>query len=258
MVNISSQSIFEILRLLSAATQPLGIKEISQKLGLPPSTAHRGVVTLLHEGYVERYQSSATYVLGYNAKRVRQAFFARFRIRELCLPYLQQIAFISGETTNLIVRVGWYSILTASVRGTNEIISAPFIGEVRELDQGAGSLAILAHLPAEDLKAFHDWKKTKSSSVSRRLKETLAQIRQDGRAFRNEEGGVTALPILHSGIAIAAVAVDGALENKMSKSDVKRIADIVRTVSQGVQHQPVGFWNAYAHLDPASIELPIR
>jgi IclR family acetate operon transcriptional repressor len=257
MVNVSSQSIFEILRLLSAASRPLGIKEISQSLDLPPSTTHRGVVTLLHEGYVERYQSSATYVLGYNAKRLRQAFFARFRIRELCLPYLQQIAFISGETTNLLVRVGWYSTLIASVRGTNEIISAPFVGEVHALDHGAGSLAILANLPAEDLEAFLDWKKTRSSPASRRLKQTLTQIRHDGRIFIREDGGVTALPILHSGIAIAAVAIDGAIDEGMSKSDVKRIVDIVNAISQRVQQQPVGFWNAYAHLDPASIELPV-
>jgi len=256
MVNVSSQSIFDILRLLSAASRPLGIKEISQNLGLPPSTAHRGVVTLLHEGYVERYQSSATYVLGYNAKRLRQAFFARFRIRELSLPYLQQIAFISGETTNLMVRVGWYSTLIASVRGTNEIISSPFIGEVRELDRGAGSLAIMAHLPAEDLKAFLDWKKTRSLHTSRRLKETLAQIRHDGRIFIGDDGGVTALPILHDGSAIASIAIDGAIDDGMSKSDVKRIVDIVNAVSQRVQQHPVSFWNAYAHLDPASIELP--
>jgi DNA-binding IclR family transcriptional regulator len=257
MINVSSQWIFEILRLLSAASQPLGIKEISQKLDLPQSTAHRGVVTLLHEGYVERYQSSATYVLGYNAKRLRQAFFARFRIRELALPYLQQIAFISGETTNLFVRVGWYSVLAASVRGTNEIISSPFIGAVRELDEGAGSLAILAHLSAGDVKLFLNWKKTKPAMTVRKLKETLSEIRQGGRALTKIDGGMTALPILHNDIAIAAVSIDGVLEDVMKKSDIKRIGDIVRTVSKLVQQHDVGFWNAYAHLDPTSIELPL-
>jgi DNA-binding IclR family transcriptional regulator len=256
MIN-SSQPIFEILRLLSVARQPLGVKEISQRLELPQSTAHRGVVTLLHGGYVERYQSSATYVLGYNAKRVRQAFFARFRVRELALPYLQQIAFMTGETTSLLVPVGWYGITITSVRGTNEIISAPRTGDVKEMDQSFAAKVLLANLPEAQLKSFLNWKKKRSAPVARSLKPALQNMHGEEIVSSPDDAGVLAIPVFHSGAAIAVICVDGSGSTRVSRTDQKRILAACHLFNEKIIEMPIGHWNVYAHLNADEVEIPI-
>ena len=111
---VATEPVFRVLAAISAAPRPLGVSEIRRALGLPLSTAHRLLSSLEQAGYIERYQSSTRYVTGANARQLAHSFFSRFRIREACIPYLQQIAFACGETTSLAVPVGWQSVRIAS------------------------------------------------------------------------------------------------------------------------------------------------
>ena len=81
-------------------------------------------------------------MLGKTVGALRQNLFARFAIRDICMPYLRQLAFASGETASLTVRLGWYGVRIAAAPGTNEVTSSPPLGAVRLLDEGCASRAI--------------------------------------------------------------------------------------------------------------------
>ena len=135
MSTASSRYIFEILRLVSTEKRPMSATEISRRLRLSTTTAHRGLQTLERAGYVARHQLSARYVLGGMSRRLLQSFFARFALHGFAIPYMRQLAIATGETASLFVRVGWYAVRIASVQGTKEIIHTGPTGEVRDLDR---------------------------------------------------------------------------------------------------------------------------
>src|SRR5262249_57913292 len=94
-----------ILERVGAAERPLGRPETGQALGIPAGTAFRGLDALERAGYLARFQASPKFVLGKSVAALRQSLLARFPIRDVTAPYLRQLAFASGETCSLTVRL---------------------------------------------------------------------------------------------------------------------------------------------------------
>ena len=65
---------------------------------------------------------------GETTKRLRQSVFARFHLRDVCLPFMRKLALETGETLTLTVPVGWYGVRIAVTPGTNAIRSSPALG----------------------------------------------------------------------------------------------------------------------------------
>ncbi|GLJ00268.1 MULTISPECIES: IclR family transcriptional regulator [Sphingobium] len=263
-INTSSQHIFDILKMLSEASRPLGVKDVSQELGLPPSTTHRGLTTLLSVGYAARYQSSATYMIGDIAQRVRHAFYMRQKIRDLSLPYLQQLAFMTGETVTLNIRLGWYAVRIQTIPGTNEIISFPELGEVQFLDQSASARVILAHMPESDVRHFLRWRgKNETSSSGLRLIRNLREIAEKGYdtdARGYAEGPVAlAFPVCYGGKGIASVTIEGAIfsGDNMKPGELRRFQDTVARIDSVAAKESVEDILPFDHLDPDTIALTV-
>src|SRR5215470_16878024 len=104
-----------ILETVGAAERPLGPTEIGQALGISAGTAFRGLDALERAGYLARFQASPKFVLGKSVAALRQSLLARFPIRDVTAPYLRQLAFASGETCSLTVRLGWQALRIAAV-----------------------------------------------------------------------------------------------------------------------------------------------
>ena len=132
-----------ILEAIGAAERPLGATEVGRALRISPATAFRGLDALERAGYAARYQASAKFVLGKSSAALRQNLLARFPVREVSVPYLRQLAFASGETAALTVRLGWHGLRIAAAPGTNEVTSSPPLGAVRPLADSLAGRAIL-------------------------------------------------------------------------------------------------------------------
>src|SRR5215831_4977813 len=145
----SASRALRILETVGAAERPLGPTEIGQSLGIAAGTAFRGLDALERAGFLARFQASPKFVLGKSVAALRQSLLARFPIRDVTAPYLRQLAFASGETCSLTVRLGWHGLRIAAAPGTNEVTSAPPLGGVRPLGEGCAGRAILAHLGSD-------------------------------------------------------------------------------------------------------------
>lgn len=262
MSNTSSRHIFDILRLISRAEEPLSVTEISRRLGIPTTTTHRGLVTLEQTGYIARYQLSARYIIGSVSKRLLQAFFARFRIRDVAIPYLRQLAATSGETVSLFVPVGWFCVRIASVKGSNEIIHTGPLGEVRCVRDSASSKVFLAYLPETERRRALDklcanWPRAERT----RLNLELSEIERAGYAvsrisFKPGWAGV-ALPVrVHDGQALAVIAIEGpALELTKGSAPSESWLSMIAEITALVRAKPDHFRNQYYHIDPEEVEL---
>jgi IclR family acetate operon transcriptional repressor len=237
-----------ILATVAAAERPLGPTEVGQKLGIPAGTVFRGLDALERAGYLARFQASPKFVPGKSVAALRQSLLARFPIRDVCAPYLRQLAFASGETVALTVRLGWHGLRIAAAPGTNEVTSAPPLGAVRPLGESLAGRAILAHVTAP----------TEAS----RLSADLAGIR--ARGFATEETAFArgraaiAFPLRRDGQAIAAIAIEGPvveLARPDAHEDLPRWREIVRAVERLAQARPALFAGPFDHLDADDIVL---
>ena len=253
------EPVFRVLAAISAATRPVGVSEIRRALGLPLSTAHRLLSSLEQAGYIERYQSSTRYVPGANARQLARSFFSRFRIREACIPYLQQLAFACGETTSLAVPVGWQSVRIASVPGTNDIVSSHPPGETLPLDRSSGGLAMLAAMPPDTLNRFLGWRSAQAPRAGvTALRGELAAIRACGYAAQETTfapgRAEIAIAIVAGGGPVAAICLEGpviaAEEKRRDRKDVSRWLAIAAGISRLAGEQPELAENHYAHLPP--------
>jgi DNA-binding IclR family transcriptional regulator len=248
-MSTSAARALRILETVGAAERPLGPTEIGQQLGISAGTAFRGLDALERAGYLARFQASPKFVLGKSVAALRQTLLARFPIRDVTAPYLRQLAFASGETVSLTVRIGWHGLRIAAAPGTNEVTSAPPLGTVRPLGEGLAGRAILAFLPS-------------GAPAAKPLARALAEIRK--RGFATEETAFArgraaiAFPIRRDGQAIAAIAVEGPvvdLKNIAAHDDLPRWREIVGSVERLAQARPALFAGPFDHLDPDDIVL---
>jgi len=245
----SATRALRILETVGAAERPLGPTEIGQSLGIAAGTAFRGLDALERAGYLARFQASPKFVLGKSVAALRQGLLARFPIRDVTAPYLRQLAFASGETVSLTVRLGRYGLRIAAAPGTNEVTSSAPLGAVRPLGEGCAGRAILAFPPSD-------------APDTKPLARTLAEIRRHG--FATEETAFArgraaiAFPIRRDGQGIAAIAIEGpvvSLKDPAAHDDLRRWREIVGSVERLAQARPALFTGPFDHLDPDDIAL---
>lgn len=151
----SSTTVFRVLRHLAAEAEPVSAGEVARVLSVPVTTAVRALATLEAAGYAERHYGTPGFVIGKSARTLAFAFMAQFPVRDLAMPYLQQLTLETSLTSSLFVRLGWYAVRIGLILGPNVLIQHASLGEARVLTMGAPSLAILAHLPDEANRLTH-------------------------------------------------------------------------------------------------------
>jgi len=263
MAGASREQLFRVLSFVAGLRRPVGVSEVTRALELPLSTTHRLLSTLEKAGYVERYQASTSFVTGPQARQLAHSFFSRFGLREACLPYLRQIAFACGETTSLVVPVGWHCIRIATVTGTKDVVSSHALGDPRLLDQTPGGRSILANLPPERLEAFIAWRSTHASPGApppgfRELRSNLRLIRAAGYAtgetpFSPGRAEI-AMAVCRANQPIAAICIEGpviyASPRAHDLASIARWQDITSSLSQLANEQSEQLADHYAHLGP--------
>jgi DNA-binding IclR family transcriptional regulator len=147
----SAQKVCRILRVLSTP-QPLRLADICARTDLNKATTLRVLETLIGEGFVQRDSVSKRYVLGEAALVLGVAMQGRDHIRDRARPALIRLAALSGDTVLLSTRHGLESVCVDREFG-NFPIRANFLdlGSRRPLGAGAGSLALLAWLPDDEV-----------------------------------------------------------------------------------------------------------
>jgi IclR family acetate operon transcriptional repressor len=255
----SATRALRILDEIGAADRPLGVTEIARDLLLPAGTVFRSLDALVRAGLVQRYKASSRYVLGPAAERLRRSLIARFRMRDAVLPYLRQLASVSGETASLHVRLGWYGVRIASAPGTAEVTNAPPLGEAHPLGAAYPGKAMLAFFLAADIARYRAWAAGGSGHPADEDRE-LRHVRERGFALGEtgfENASAVAFPIRVDGAPIAAIAIEGPVFAH-GRTEPDGLADwraILAHVEALARTQAGLFENPFAHLHPDSILL---
>ncbi|MGE0304415.1 MAG: IclR family transcriptional regulator [Acidimicrobiia bacterium] len=215
-----SSSVGKALSLLitfDGGTRVMGVSELARRAGLPKSTAFRLLRILVLWGLVERVGNR--YSLGARVCELAEhaSDSNRRRIRDLALPYLQDLYETTHETIHLAVRDGADVVYLEKLYGHNRVQAPSRVGG--RLNAGCSALgkAMLAFSDAQVFRQVvrHMRPHTRYTIMApNALASELRIVRGDGVAYDREESalGVTcvAAPIIGAGNQlIGAVSIAG-------------------------------------------------
>lgn len=145
---------FALLDLLAAQPEPVSLKEISERTGLHPSTAHRILNDLTIGRYVDRPQAGS-YRLGMRLLELGNLVKARLDVREAALGPMRELHKFTHQPVNLSMRQGdeiVYIERTYSERSGMQVVRA--VGGRAPLHLTSVGKLFLAHEDPARVRAY--------------------------------------------------------------------------------------------------------
>lgn len=145
----SLERAFDLLELLADTGGAQGLSQLSSSSGLPLTTIHRLMGTLVRLGYVRR-GGSRRYVLG--PRLIRLGEKASQLLGSWAKPHLAELVELTGETANLAMLEGGAVVYLAQVPGRHSM--RMFTEPGRRVDPHCTAVgkAMLAQLPEDQVR----------------------------------------------------------------------------------------------------------
>ena len=218
----------------------LGVREISERVGIPRTTCHRLLQTLLKHGYVRKEGSSQHYMLGIRSIELGFAALRGIRLRDQARPFLERLVATCNETASLSVLDGAETAYIDRVDCNHPVRLASEVGSRNPAYVSAAGHTLLAHIDRERAISLipERWSPMTARSLTtrKRLLMRLDEILAAQYAVDDEEWaeGVScvAAPVLgHDGQVEAALSVVG----PTSRMHLKREPLIALVVSSAAE-----------------------
>jgi DNA-binding IclR family transcriptional regulator len=181
-----------ILDTLSKEREDLSLMELTARLQLHKSTAHRLLMILERHRMVEREPQTGRYRLGLRLFELGALAIARFDIRDRARPHLERVLFETEETVHLCVLDAGEVLYVDKLEPSRSVRMASRIGRLSPAHCSAVGKAMLAHLAereVDDILKRHGLPRMTARTMvtPADLKAELQSIRQRGYAIDNEE-----------------------------------------------------------------------
>lgn len=182
----------EILELLAGSRNGLPLPEISRALAMPKSSAHKVLITLLREGYVNRSQRTGRFSLGYKLFTLANQALDGLHIRELAIQPMRHLMLQTQLTVHLAMLERFEAILLAKIDPPGVTSLATWIGRRMEVHCTGVGKALIAYLPDHDLDELLQSRvfarHNDNTIVSpKRLRLELEAVRKNGYSIDDEE-----------------------------------------------------------------------
>ncbi len=239
--NQSVTRAIDILNLLAASSEPLGVREVARRLELAPSNVQRLIKTLAKAGFLEQTEGTMRYKIGYRAFQVGSVFVGQNSLYSAVMPELYTLAanHITGFLGVLRDRSVVY-LATVQSEGPIAITHRP--GSQTHLHSTAMGKALLAEMNDSDIRAILG--AGPLPRVTPRTKVTLQQLIKEIEAIRrlgyatseeeNRQGFFSAGAVVRDAGGNAIAVVSGAVPT--GALNVKDRTTIARQVLEAAQN----------------------
>jgi IclR family KDG regulon transcriptional repressor len=239
----SLQRALNILDLFDEQAADLGITEIADTVGLHKSTAAGLVYTLEYNGYLAQDPETRKYRLGFKLVERASTLLDQLDVRNVALPYLQELRAWCNESVNLAVRDGGQIVYIERVTSSRTLGMRAKVGYRAPLHCTALGKAILSGMAPDEvdgLIAEHGLPAVTVHSITDRAQflEELARVREQGFAVDNQENEIgiccVAAPIFdHTDCPVSAVSVSSPIL-RLPLSDVPRYGQKVMEAANSI------------------------
>jgi len=237
--NETVQSVARALTLLDAlgdSQGEVGVAELSKRVGLHVSTAHRLLATLVVHGYARQNPDTGRYALGAKAFHLAESYLGQMDLRRVVRPVLERLSQESGETANLVILDGREALYLDKVESPQSLRIFSRIGRRAPLHCTAVGKVLLAAEPWETVRRLlgrgpFERLTARTVTSAAQLRVEIAKVREQGVALDFEEceegARCIAVPVRNArGETVAAVSVSG----PALRMSAQRIRDLVPIV----------------------------
>jgi len=241
-----------VLKEFSYGRREIGVTELSRRLGIGKSTAHRLLHTLAEERLLERDPHTGAYRLGLAMYELGSVVSAHTDLHEACSPVMDQLRNTTRETVQVAVLDGREVVYVERRESPEALRLFGRVGHRNQAHCTSTGKVLLAFLPPPDLEAvLADWTLTAQTPHTitdmQRLRAQLAAVRQQGWAEQvneTEMGAASiAAPIRNGlGTVVAALSIAGPVQ-RMSGESLRRMSRPLLEAAGGISRR-MGFRDA--------------
>lgn len=183
----------DILELFLEDSTPLSAPEVGRRTGLPRTTVHELLATLMSRDYLQKDEVTGTFRLGVRLLHLGNAYSARFDLLKSANDVARELSARSGETVSVAILEGAEVFYLAKIEIREFQFGVSNIGQRLPANCTALGKALLAALPDEKLPALFpdaDALPIMTENSIRTLDAllpVLAEARLRGVAFEFEE-----------------------------------------------------------------------
>lgn len=204
----------QILGCYGPDANALSLTQLSERTGLPLSSCHRIVASLVHGGFLDR-GDDRKYRVGTTLWTIAQHAPLSDRLRESALPALARLYEETGENITLAVLDQGQALYVERLMGERSIPTVSRAGGYLPLHTTGVGKVLLAYEPSDAIERYlsEPLARPTRDSIAQpdRLRRELAEVRERGYAITRQEmtvgSGSIAVPILVDGRCVAAVGV---------------------------------------------------
>jgi len=190
-----STSLQRGLAILAAFTPErrlLGVSELAAQLSMTRSTVHRYISTLEAMRYLVQDKATRKYRLGVRVLDLGLAVLNSMELRDVALPFMEQLCQKSGNTVNMAVLDGADIVYVERVRSRSGIDLHLYVGSRLPAYCTSMGKVLLAYLPdAELLRTIHGIeflpRGPRTITSRKQLLANLENVRRLGVAVNDEE-----------------------------------------------------------------------
>jgi DNA-binding IclR family transcriptional regulator len=253
-----TSKVLAMLAAFSPTATALTLSELARRAGLSLPTAHRRAAELVEWGALER-GTDGKYRIGLRLWEVASLAPRGLGLREVAMPFLEDLYEVTHENVQLAVREGLELVFVERLAGHRAIPVLTRVGGRFALHATGVGLALLAFAPPEvqeqvlaaPLQAYTP----KTITDPNRLREVLACVRRDGYAVSDGQVTLDALSVAApirgpAGEVIAAVSLVVRAESAVPLT----LVPLVRTAARGIFRT----FSGYSEPGSGSGTLPMR
>lgn len=183
--------VFDIIDAFIHVGPELSVTDVSRRVGLKYSTAHRLLEAMARRGILDRDPETRRYRIGLQLRQVALASIGQVDLLDHARPFLEELTKATGETSHLAVFDDGMALYVDKVESQRMLSRPSHVGRrLPTYCTGVGK-AMLASLPAEVVDAVlsGDLQQFTANTITdpARLRAEMATIRQQGYAVDNEE-----------------------------------------------------------------------
>lgn len=175
--------------LARASDRGLRLADVIAATGFGKTTAHRLLTALTASGLADQDGETGRYFVGMKVMTLASAAKNRFAIAALAEPALVRLSQRSQDTVYLVARAGDEAVCLDCREGSFPIrVLTLNIGDHRPLGIGAGSMALLAFLPDEEIARImvqHAEARAAFPFDDANLRKMIETTRRQGYAYNN-------------------------------------------------------------------------
>lgn len=241
------ERMMSLIDALAQTTEPLSLKALSKMTGLHPSTAHRILAAMTQTRLIDRCEAG-TYGLGMRFLELGNVVKSRFDIRQIALPFMQELHESLGEAINLGIRDEddiVYLERTSSGRSLVRVVY--LVGARAPLHLTSLGKLFLAGDSAANVRAYAErtglpGKTPYSLTSPMQLEQELETIRREDLAYDNEEAEIglrcIAAPIRNDeGKVIAGLSISAPTE-RHNPEWTERLRATTAAISHALGYRP--------------------